>query len=163
MEIRSAVITGGAGFVGGAICRALQERHKNCRITIIDLRKPIIGPVTDERLSYVEADITCPLNISDAIRSASPEVVFHSAGIVPPLSERYSRGMADLVSRINVEGTQNTIDAAEAAGCAALVYTSSCTAVIDDMSRDYANIDETWPVSLKSSIYGESKVIDDFE
>lgn len=30
--------------------------------------------------------------------------------------------------------------------------------VTDDLSSSFANIDETWPVSLVSSIYGESKV-----
>jgi sterol-4alpha-carboxylate 3-dehydrogenase (decarboxylating) len=50
------------------------------------------------------------------------------------------------------------VEAARACGCQAFVYTSSCCAVTDDMSRPYANMDEGWPVSEKSSIYGESKV-----
>lgn len=50
------------------------------------------------------------------------------------------------------------VEAARKCGCRAFVYTSSCCAVTDDMSKSYANMDERWPVSQKSSIYGESKV-----
>lgn len=49
------------------------------------------------------------------------------------------------------------VEAASRCGCKAFVYTSSCCAVTDDMSKPYANIDERWPVAAKSSIYGESK------
>jgi sterol-4alpha-carboxylate 3-dehydrogenase (decarboxylating) len=84
--------------------------------------------------------------------------VIHSAAIIPPLSERYGRRLKKLVFEVNVEGTRHVLDAARQSGCSALVYTSSCCAVMDDMSVSYANIDERWPVSPVSSIYGESKV-----
>lgn len=59
---------------------------------------------------------------------------------------------------VNVEGTRHVVDAARNNGCRALVYTSSCTVVTDDLDGNFPNIDERWPVSKKSSIYGESKV-----
>ena len=49
------------------------------------------------------------------------------------------------------------LEAARNSACKAFVYTSSCCAIIDDMSKPYANIDERWPIPEKSSIYGESK------
>lgn len=39
-----------------------------------------------------------------------------------------------------------------------LSYHDSYLAVTDDLSTSFPNIDETWPVASKSSIYGESKV-----
>lgn len=72
--------------------------------------------------------------------------------------DRYARRLEALVKKINVDGTRHVVEAARLCGCKALVYTSSCCAVTDDMSRPYANIDESWPVSEKSSSYGESKV-----
>lgn len=75
-----------------------------------------------------------------------------------PCLARYSRRIEALVRKTNVTGTQHVVGAAEQTGCRALVYTSSCCAVVDDMSMSYPNIDERWPVADKSSIYGESKV-----
>ncbi len=159
MEIKSALITGGTGFVGEAIVKALGEKHPRCSITVVDLTNPTHGYRSESNISFFQADVTSSQSILDAVLRARPEVVIHTAGIVPPLGERYARRMEKEVSRVNVEGTRNTLDAAKEAGCTAFVYTSSCTAVTDDVSRDYANIDERWPVACKSSIYGESKVI----
>ncbi|OAL19159.1 hypothetical protein AYO22_10107 [Fonsecaea multimorphosa] len=72
-------------------------------------------------------------------------------------SGRYARRLEGFVKAVNVGGTRHLIEAARKSRCKAFVYTSSCCAVIDDMSQSYANIDERWPVSRKSSIYGESK------
>ncbi|KEF63103.1 uncharacterized protein A1O9_01079 [Exophiala aquamarina CBS 119918] len=58
---------------------------------------------------------------------------------------------------VNVSGTQHVVNAAREYGCRALVYTSSCTVVTDDLNGKFPNIDERWPVSKSSSIYGESK------
>lgn len=159
MEIRSALITGGTGFVGTAIVRALREKYPRCTITVVDLQYPSNGSRTESKVSFVQADVTSPQSILNALIEVRPEVVIHTAGIVPPLGERYSRRMEKEVFRVNVEGTRNTLLAAKEAGCIAFVYTSSCTAVTDDVSMDYANIDERWPLASRSSIYGESKVI----
>lgn len=93
-----------------------------------------------------------------AFQAVRPQVVIHSAAIIPPLNERYGRRLEKLVVEVNVEGTRHALDAARQSGCSAFVYTSSCCAVTDDMSVSYINIDERWPVSPVSSVYGESKV-----
>jgi len=159
MEVRSAIVTGGSGFVGTSIVRALRERHPKCHITVVDVQGLNNGFMQEPNISFIQADITSPQNILDVLIKSQPEIVIHSAGIVPPLGERYSRSMEKDVMRVNVEGTRNTLHAAKAAHCAAFVYTSSCTVVTDDVSIDYANIDERWPVAYRSSIYGESKVV----
>lgn len=74
------------------------------------------------------------------------------------LFDRYARRLAGVVKTVNVGGTRHVVEAARKTGCKALVFTSSCCAVTDDMHKSYANIDERWPVAEKSSIYGESKV-----
>ena len=158
MEIKSALVTGGTGFVGTAIVRALKEKYPRCSITVVDVQNPNHAWRTEFNVSFAQADVTCPQSIMDVLVKSQPEVVIHTAGVVPPLSERYARRMEKEVFRVNVDGTRHALRAAIEAHCTAFVYTGSCTAVVDDVRMDHANIDERSPVAFKSSIYGESKV-----
>lgn len=124
----------------------------------MDIKPPSDSPAQNPNLQYFEASTTSPDDLLRVFRTARPQVIIHTAAIIPPLSERYSRRLEKLVTEVNVEGTRTVLDAARQTRCSALVYTSSCCAVTDDMSVPYINIDERWPVSPVSSIYGESKV-----
>ncbi|KAK4947808.1 hypothetical protein LTR10_013316 [Elasticomyces elasticus] len=168
------LVTGGLGFVGSAIVRALQEQHPQWTVCILDrlddtrhARKEAqeaeqlddtIDLLWACKYEYVQADITKGKDVQRAFEQTRPDAVVHAAGMVPSLSERYSRRLDSVVKNINVNGTKHVVGAAKKSGCRALVYTSSCCAVTDDMSKSYANIDERWPVAERNSIYGESKV-----
>ena len=63
-----------------------------------------------------------------------------------------------MVYTTNVTGTANALRAAQSNGVSAFIYTSSCTAVIDNFHHSYRNINETHPTfPSQSLIYGESK------
>lgn len=64
----------------------------------------------------------------------------------------------DAVFRVNVEGTRNVLEAAKNAGARGFVNTSSVTVVVDELERDFRNVDEEWPVGGAGTSYGQSKV-----
>jgi sterol-4alpha-carboxylate 3-dehydrogenase (decarboxylating) len=65
---------------------------------------------------------------------------------------------ADGVFQVNVEGTRNVLAAAQASGARGCVYTSSVTVVLDELTRDWRNVDESWPTGGAQTRYGISKV-----
>ncbi|KAI9724549.1 MAG: hypothetical protein M1812_000617 [Candelaria pacifica] len=157
MSIPSALVTGGLGYVGSALVRALAERYPECAVTVLDIASP--GP--DVKLvggtRYIQADITVSDQVLAALQSSKPTIVFHTAGIIPLGAARYGKEQRPLVWSTNVEGTRNLLSAAKQMGVKGFVYTSSSTAVMDDLANDYPHVDETLPTVKRLLIYGESK------
>ncbi|KAJ5735366.1 uncharacterized protein N7483_000491 [Penicillium malachiteum] len=154
---KKVLISGGTGFVGSATVHALAGKHPRCAITVIDRSPPRPQHALPEGISCMQVDVTCMSEVSEAFQTIQPDVVIHTAGIVPGLADRFGRRREKEVWRINVAGTQNMLDAAIENGAEAFIYTSTCCVVTDDMRSSYANIDERWPTSSNSLIYGESK------
>ena len=150
----SVLITGGVGFLGSAIVDAVQEAHPEWVVTVLDLNLP---HSPKPNVTYRSGDTTDAISVTAIVHDVKPEVIIHSAGLVPELAFRYGREERDRVFNVNVNGTRNVLAAAKSSGVKALVWTGSCCAVTDDFRRQYVNIDERWPTSSRSLIYGESK------
>ncbi|KAL8810831.1 MAG: hypothetical protein Q9223_002064 [Gallowayella weberi] len=150
----SILVTGGLGFVGSAVVAALHLQHPEWKLSVLDLQEPI---EPESHIQYSTCDITDLVAVEELVATVNPTAIIHSAGIVPDLKERYSQDARRRVFDVNVNGTRNVVAAARNNGVKALVFTGSCTAVTDDLSKHYPNVDESWPTSSHSLIYGESK------
>lgn len=126
-----ALVTGGGGFLGGAIVRQLISRGD--RVTSLSRRRyPALDALGVEQH---EADIADPQAVLCA--AAGCDCVFHvaaKAGIAGRYRSYY---------RTNVTGTANVLAACRAQGVRRLVYTSSPSVVFD--GRDMEGVDESVP------------------
>ena len=115
---RRIVVTGGAGFVGGAVVRELRVRGDTVVALVRDTRRA--GAIADVGAELVEDDLSDVARLTDVLRGA--DAVIHAAGsyrIGIPTSERGAMWDA------NVGTTTRILDAAEAAATPRFVYVST--------------------------------------
>lgn len=123
-----ALVTGGGGFLGGAIVRMLHARGDTVR-SVSRRRYP------DLPAEQVQGDLADPGVAEKAMDGC--DVVFHvaaKAGVAGRYGEYY---------RANVVATRRVIEACRARGISRLVYTSSPSVVFD--GRDIEGGDESLP------------------
>ncbi len=155
IDVQKVLITGGTGFLGSYIVDAVVEQYPEWKVTVLDLNPPTLSTL---KVDCEVGDVTNATLVNAIVYRVRPDVIIHTAGLVPELGGRYGREQEARVSDVNVNGTRNMLVAAGNAGVSAFVWTGSCCAVTYDMRYRYANIDERWPVTSRSLIYGESKV-----
>ncbi|HMB07698.1 MAG TPA: NAD-dependent epimerase/dehydratase family protein [Isosphaeraceae bacterium] len=127
----TALVTGGGGFLGGAIVRLLRGRGEVVR-SFARGDYPALRALGVEQ---VRGDLADSEAVSRAV--AGCDLVFHvaaKAGIWGPFEE---------YRRTNVEGTRDVLAACRARGVHRLVYTSSPSVVFD--GRDMEGVDESIP------------------
>ena len=116
----TALVTGGTGFVGGGVVRALVQRGWD--VVALSRTEAGAGALASAGARPALGDVAEPEAILRA--AAGCEVVFHAAG----LNASCLRDPTPLV-RINVEGTRNVLEAAARAGVRRFVHTSSAAAI----------------------------------
>ncbi|PSN60560.1 C-3 sterol dehydrogenase/C-4 decarboxylase-like protein [Corynespora cassiicola Philippines] len=158
MDPTRVLVTGGTGFVGSEVVKALVAT-KRFYITAVDINPPALGTGSFAEVRYVRANILQPGELSEVFNEAKPAIVVHTVGLYPLGAARYGTKGKDTVFRVNVEGTRNVIEASKECGARGLVYTSSVTVLLDELDKDFINADERWPTGKAQTIYGQSKTI----
>ena len=120
------LITGGAGYIGTALCQALHQRKDVERVIIYDnLSRQnynlLIGVnKLDQRFKFIEGDILDSRNLKKAVNQS--DVVFHlAAKVTTPFADQD----AHLFEQINHWGTAELSYAVEDSNVKKLVYLSS--------------------------------------
>jgi len=138
------LVTGGCGFVGAAIARALQARGDT--VVIIDVAPTC--PV--EGADYRRIDITDKAAVIEACRGV--DAIIHNASIVHTKQNKH-----DVIWGVNLGGTENMLDAARRHSVPRFIYISSGSVVYE--GKDIENGDESLPYSSVSQApYADSKI-----
>lgn len=141
--ITCALVSGGNGFIGSNLCRALREQGIPVRALV--LAGTDTDAITPLGVEVVTADIAEPL---DAALFAGVSHVFHLAAIA------LDWGPEELFERVNVAGTRHVLEAACAAGVAHVVHMSSLAV---HPYTGHAAGDENTPRGSDINAYARSK------
>ncbi len=121
------LVTGGAGFIGSALCRRLVNDGNE--VVVLDNfstgKRERIRPF-EEKITLVEGDIRNRTDVDRAIKGV--DIVFHEAAL-----PSVARSVEDPVTStgVNINGTLTVLESARSAGVKRLVYAASSSAYGD--------------------------------
>ena len=138
------LVTGGSGFTGSHLARALRARGDDVIILDVDDHCPVDG------IDFRHVDITDEEAVLKACQGV--DVIFHNTSFV---QTKQIKG--DLTWSVNLGGTENLLRAAQHYGIPRFVYVSSAGVVYE--GKDIENGDESLPyASISISPYIDSKI-----
>ena len=141
MGVPAAFVTGGSGFIGGALIERLRREGWDVRALARSERSA--ERVRELGAEPVSGDLD-DLHVEDC------EIAFHSAAKVEDFGDP-----ADF-ERVNVQGTRNVVDACRAGGVRRLVHVGTEAALM--AGQPLVNVDETAPLRPDSPVlYSSSK------
>jgi nucleoside-diphosphate-sugar epimerase len=152
------LLTGGGGFIGSRLARALLERGELggqaiSRLTLLDAAFPAPAP-RDPRVEALQGDISDPAILAKAA-TRDTRAVFHLAAVVSGAAE----ADFDLGMRVNLEGTRALLERLrQCAEPPRVVFASSVAAFGGELPSELD--DSTTP--LPQTSYGTQKVIGEY-
>ena len=171
------LITGGGGFLGAAVVRALVARGDTA-IAFDSQLAGLASGAREPRLICVPGDITDMANVAQTMLVHKPDAVLHCAAIVGVLS---SLGSPINVVRVNIEGSLNVFEAMRLGGVRRCIHISSeeaygafradrieethpldpvmpygiCKAAVEQLGRSYRDLHGLEVINLRPSwVYG---------
>jgi len=139
------LVTGGTGFVGAHVVRALLAKGVKVRCLVRPSSRR--SNLDDLPVEIVTGDLCDPVSLGPAIRGVS--TLYHVAADY----RLWTRDPGELY-RANAGGTENVLAAAAEAGVSRVVYTSSVGAL--GLKPDGSPADETTPVA-RDEVVGHYK------
>jgi dihydroflavonol-4-reductase len=144
----STLVTGGTGFIGSHLARALAVRGDDLRLLIRAGNRAT--HLADLEFDRVNGDVTDRRAVRRAVDSV--DRVFHVAGMTS-----MKRGLAAQVMATNVSGTRIVCEEALEAGVQRVVHCSSAAALGPAPDRGRADETQAFPASARGIPYVHSK------
>ena len=141
---RSVLVTGGSGFIGHRLARALVERGDRVRVLVRDPARA--KELRGLGVELVQGDLADDASLRRAVDGV--ERVFHAAGLV---GEWLDRSEAETV---NVEGTRRLLNAAAEASVSRAVHVSSLSVL---GTKHHYGTDESGPY-IYGDVYTDTKI-----
>lgn len=116
----TALVTGGTGFVGSHVARALTARGYQVRI--LRRKTSRLDAVTDIDCEHVIGDVNDPESLRSAMQGI--DWVFHVAAVAD-----YWRSDPARIYEVNVDGTRHVLNTAHEQGVRRVIFTSSAAAL----------------------------------
>ncbi len=151
-ELKNCLVTGGSGFLGNALSKALLDR--GCNVRVLDIVPP---QFSHDNLEYVNYDLR---NADEMVKACDGmDTVFHMAASICLMggcgvTKEYRKNAYD----INVEGTRNIITACHKTSVKRLVYTSSNNVTFNGYPKPDMQSDTPYSTNY-SDLYTETKMI----
>ncbi|HEX6860404.1 MAG TPA: GDP-mannose 4,6-dehydratase [Caulobacteraceae bacterium] len=145
-----ALVTGGAGFIGSHVVDVLADQGLEVHVVdnFLNGRREHLAGLPAERIH--EVDIRDAAGLRQALDAIAPAWVFHLAAIhfIPYCNEHPTESVL-----INIQGTQNVLDAVRAQGGAERLFFASTAAVYPIKDGAYVETDPVEPLD----VYGATK------
>lgn len=141
-----ALVTGGGGFLGGAIVRMLREQGDQV-VSISRSSYAELDKLGVEQVKGDLADLNAVLKAADGC-----DIIYHVA------AKAGIWGRYDSFYQANVVGTQNILEACHQLGISKLVYTSSPSVVFDGSDVEGGNESLPYPAHFEA-FYPQTKAL----
>ncbi len=150
----TALVTGGTGFVGSHVARALVE--KGYQVRILRRTTSRLDAVNDLPCEHAIGDVSDPASLRAAMEGV--DWVFHVAAVAD-----YWRSDPARIYQVNVDGTRHVLDAAKVMGVRRVIVTSSAAAM--GYRDDLHPVDELTRFNYDQHVtpYGHSKFLAEAE
>lgn len=149
------LVTGAAGYLGGELCRQLVERGDKVRALVLPGDK--MAMYIPSGIEQMEGDL-CDTDALERFFTVEPGVetiAIHCASMIALGDER-----RELVMRVNVQGTQNMIDACLChPECSKMVYVGSTGAIPELPHGQKMTEPDHFGTATLIGVYGQSKAL----
>lgn len=116
-------LTGGTGFIGQALVSSIRARGWSLKVLVRDPQSMSAQWIARQGATLVRGDVTESAGLAEAMRGS--DLLIHNAGVYELGADRAT---IDRMMAVNVDGTENIMAAAHAAGMGKVVYVSTVLA-----------------------------------
>jgi dihydroflavonol-4-reductase len=152
-------ITGGFGFLGQHIVKAIHEHDPGAELRVLGRtqRSTLLGIENLENVRWVQGDLSERKTFMAELQGV--DTIIHNAALVS-----FRKSDADAIYQSNVVGTRNLAQAALDAGCENFIFISSISAI--DFNPDGISDESMIPdleYKRQKDMYGYSKIVSEME